>query len=92
MATKYPIHQKSNEPEQLTLSSKDNDEECVMHSKNDNIKMMINNKEEERFQSLYSSYQIGLETSLKCIDFIFDCVHLLYYKCHKKIETILNHI
>ena len=46
MATKYPIHQKSNEPEQLTLSSKDNDEECVMHSKNDNIKMMINNKEE----------------------------------------------
>ena len=46
MATKYPIHQQPNEPEQSTLSSKDNDEECVMHSKNDNIKMMISNKEE----------------------------------------------
>ena len=28
-------------------------------------------------------YQIRLKTSMKGSDFIFDCVHLLYYKCHK---------
>ena len=37
---------------------------------------------EELFQSLLYRYQIRLETS-KGSDFIFDCVHLLYYKCHK---------
>ena len=42
------------------MSSKDNNEECVMHSKSDNIEMMINNKAdeiiEELFQSLLSHY------------------------------------
>ena len=28
-------------------------------------------------------YQIGLETSMTCSDFIFDCVHLLYFKYHE---------
>ena len=27
-----------------TISSKDNDEECVMHSKSDNIEIMINDR------------------------------------------------
>ena len=48
---------------------------------------MINDKADEviedLFQSLRSRYQIGLETSMKGSDFVFDCVHLLYYKCHK---------
>ena len=39
--------------------------------------------QKEIFQSLLSSYQIGLETSMRGSDFIFDCVNLLYYKCHK---------
>ena len=34
-------------------------------------------------ESLLSRYQVGLETSIKGSYFIFDCVHLLYYKCHK---------
>ena len=38
---------------------------------------------EELFESLLSRYQIGLETSMTGSDFIFDCGHLLYYKCHK---------
>ena len=58
-----------------------------MHSKSDNIEIMINDKAveviEELFQTLLSKYQTGLETSLKGYDFIFDCVHLLYHKCHK---------
>ena len=48
---------------------------------------MTNNKADEvieqLFQSLFFRYQIGLETSAKGINFVFDCVHLLYYKCHK---------
>ena len=28
-------------------------------------------------------YQIEMKTSMGSSDFIFDCVHLLYYKCHK---------
>ena len=35
------------------------------------------------FESLLKRYQIGLETSMKGSDFIFDCVTFLYYKCHK---------
>ena len=35
----------------------------------------------ELFQSLFSRYQNGLEISMTCSGFIFDCVHLLYYKC-----------
>ena len=34
-------------------------------------------------ESLLKRYQIGLETSVKDSDFRFDCVHSLYYKCHK---------
>ena len=47
------------------MSSKDNDEECVMHSKGDNIEIMINDKADEvnkeLFQSLLSWYQIRSE-------------------------------
>ena len=56
-----------------------------MHAKSDKIEIMINDKAdgviEELFQSLVSRYQIGLETSMRGSDFIFNCVHLLYYKC-----------
>ena len=58
-----------------------------MHSKSDNIEIMINDKAdeviEELFQSFLSRYQIRLEISIRRSDFIFDCVHLLYYKCHE---------
>ena len=69
------------------MSSKENDKERVMHSKSDNIKFKINDKADEFigefYQSLLSTCQIGLQTSMKGSDFIFDRVHLLYYKCHK---------
>ena len=38
---------------------------------------------EELFESILCRCQIGFETSMKCSDFIFDCVNLLYCKCHK---------
>ena len=58
-----------------------------MHSKIDNIEIMINDKADEVIEELFDShikkYQIGLEKSIRGTNFIFDCVHLLYYKCHK---------
>ena len=58
-----------------------------MHSRSDNIEIMMNDKAdevmEELFQSLLSRYQIGLEAPMKSSEFVFDCVQSLYYKCHK---------
>ena len=45
----------------------------------DNAKEVI----EELFEWLLNRYQIGLETWMRGSDFIFNCVYLLYYKCHK---------
>ena len=57
-----------------------------MHSKSDNIEVMAFDGVNEvigEFLSLLSKYQISLETTMGCSDFIFDCVNLMYYKCHK---------
>ena len=57
-----------------------------MHSKSDNIEIMINDKAgeviEELFDSLKNRHQNNLEL-MKGSEFIFDYVQLLYYKCHK---------
>ena len=49
------------------ISSKDNGEERVMHSKNDKIEIMINDKAdqviEKRFEPLLNTHKIGLKTS-----------------------------
>ena len=70
------------------ITFKDNgEEERLMHSKSDNIEFMIyDNADEviqELFESLLNRYQIGVETSMKRSDFIFNCVYLLYCKCHE---------
>ena len=68
------------------ISSTDNDEECVMHSKSNNIEIMINDKADEVIKELFDSftnrYQNNLEL-MKGSEFIFDYVHLLCYECHK---------
>ena len=68
------------------ISSIDSDEEPVMHSKSDNIEIMINDEADEvkikLFNSLKNRYQNNLE-SMKGSEFVFDYVQLLYYKCHK---------
>ena len=47
---------------------------------------MVNDKADEVlkeiFDSLKNRYQSNLE-SVKGSEFVFDYVHLLYYKCHK---------
>ena len=64
------------------ISSKDTEEERVMHSTSDNIKFTPYNDAEEvvkeLFESLRSKYQDNLETSMRESDFIFDLVQLMY--------------
>ena len=47
------------------ISSRNNDEERVMHSKSDNIQIMNNDKADEviekRFESLFNRYQLDLK-------------------------------
>ena len=63
------------------ISSRDNDEEHVMHSKNDNIEFTIYDNVDESIEKiselLLKRHRIELETSMRGSDFIFDCVHLL---------------
>ena len=77
---------------QLTMaiklfSSRDSAEPRTMHTKSDNIETIIERETDEfmkeLFEFLLQRYQKDLEESMKRIEFIFDGVHLLYYKCHK---------
>ena len=77
------------------VSSKDNDEEQIMHSKSDNIEIMINEEADEviqvLFQSLLFRYQIGLEILMKGSESVFDRVQLVYYNCHQiNCESYVN--
>ena len=77
------------------VSSKDNDEEQIMHSKSDNIEIMINDEADEviqvLFQSLLFRYQIGLEILMKGSESVFDRVQLVYYNCHQiNCESYVN--
>ena len=43
----------------------------------------VNEVANELFESLLLRYQDNLETPMRGSEFIFESVHLLYYKCHK---------
>ena len=66
------------------IYSIDNDEERVMYSGSDNIEIMINDEADEVIKQIFDS--------LKNSEFALDYVHLLYYKCHKKIRIRLDYI
>ena len=58
-----------------------------MHSKNDNIEIMMGSETdeiiEELFESLLQRYHEGLEESMKGSEFIFDSIDVLYYNLNK---------
>ena len=60
--------------------------ECVMHSKIDNIEIMLNNEADEVIKELFDSLKNrscnNLE-SMKGSKSVFDYIQLLCYKCHK---------
>ena len=66
------------------IFSKDVNEEQVLHSKNDNIKFMTYDNVIYDVDELLCRYEIDLESSMRRANFIFDTVHVLYYKCHKR--------
>ena len=59
------------------ISSLDNDEDRVMHSKSDNTEIMINDEEDEIIEQLFDSvknrYQNNLE-SMRSSESVFDYV------------------
>ena len=63
-----------------------------MHLKSDNTDFMIYDNADEVtediFETLLNRDEIGLETSIRVSDFIFDCVHLFYYK-YQEIKDLL---
>ena len=71
------------------ISSRDSDEACTMHTKSDNIEIMMDSETdeiiEELFKSLWQRYQEGLEESMKGSEFIFDSVDVLHYDLNKVI-------
>ena len=53
-----------------------------MQSKSDNIEIMISDEADEVIKILKNKYQNNLQ-SMRGIEFVFDYVQLLCYKCHK---------
>ena len=62
--------------------SKDTDEEWVMHSKSDNVEILIYDKADEVIQKLFESllprYRAALEELMNGSGFIFVCVDFLH--------------
>ena len=79
------------------MSSKDSNETSTMHSKSNNIEILIGSETdeiiEELFDSLLEKYQKGIEESVKEIVFFYN-VDLLYYKLHKislnRVESYMD--
>ena len=71
------------------ISSKDSNEAHTMHSKSNNIKIVIGYGTDEiikeLFESLLQKYQKGIKERMIWSEFVFDSVDLLYYKLHKII-------
>ena len=70
------------------ISSKpDPDETHIMHTKSNNIEIMIgsdtNDVIKELFKSLLQRYQENLETKMKGSEFVFNGVNMLYYDLNK---------
>ena len=67
------------------ISSIYNDEQCVMHSKKDNIEIVINDEADKVIKSVFDSFKNRYQNNLESMNskFVFNYFHLLYYKCHK---------
>ena len=67
------------------ISSKDLRETCTMHTRTDNMKIMMGSETNDIIEELFKSlqkYQERLEESMREIEFVFDSVDLLYYHLH----------
>ena len=71
----------------IDIYSKNSDEALTMHTKSNNIEIMMGNETNEIIKELFKpvlqKYQEGLEESMKGSELAFDSVDLLHYKLHK---------
>ena len=72
---------------EIFSSKPDSDETRIMHTKNNNIEIMIgsdtNEVIEELLKSLLQRYQENLEEKMRGSEFVFDGVNMLYYDLNK---------
>ena len=57
-----------------------------MHSRSDNIEIVIRDGTDEIIEKLFNSLKNRYQNNLQLMrgsEFVFDYVQLLYYKCHK---------
>ena len=69
------------------VSSKDSDETRTLHTKSNNVEIMIGSETDEIIKDLFESflqkYQEGLEESMRGSEFVYDSVDVLYYNLNK---------
>ena len=69
------------------ISSKDSDETRVMHTRSNNVEIMVGSETNEIIKQLFESflqkYHEGLEESMRGSEFIYDSIDILYYNFNK---------
>ena len=69
------------------ISSKDSDETRTMHTKSNNVEVMVSSETDEIIEDLFESflkqYQEGLEESIRGSEFVYDSVDVLHYNLDK---------
>ena len=69
------------------ISSKDSDEARTMHTKGNNVEIMIGSETDETIEDLFESFlqkcQERLEESMRGSEFVYDSVDVLYYNLNK---------
>ena len=69
------------------ISSKDSDETRTMHTKSNDVEIMMGSKTNEIIMELFKSflqkYQEGLEESMRGSEFVYDSVDVLYHNLNK---------
>ena len=69
------------------ISSKDSDETRTMHTKSNNVEIMMGSETDEKIEDLFESflqkYQEELEELMRGSEFTYDSVDALYYNLNK---------
>ena len=69
------------------ISSKDSDETRTMHTRSNNVEIMVGSETNEiikdLFESVLQKYQEGLEESMRRSEFVHDSVDVLYFNLNK---------
>ena len=65
------------------ISSKDSNETRTMHTKSNNVEIMMGSETDEIIKDLFEEGVEGLEESMRGSDFVYDSIDALYYNLNK---------